>query len=430
MNMLEKMSDFFENRLDGYDEHMLTNIESAREFYPFTAECLPIGGDCRILDLGCGTGLELEYYFALNPTARVTGIDLSQGMLDALSAKFESKDITLVCDSYFAVPLGENVFDSAVSVESLHHFTMDEKIPLYGKLCKAIKNGGYFILTDYFALSDEEERMHRDAFVALKTDQDIRDGEFYHYDTPLTVAHEIEALTAAGFTSVEMLKNWGSTYTLRASRSKVLNITNGDCFNHYFLSKFGGEAVPFCEAMMDGDTVSDIYSHEFIELRSKELGVSAEEYKTKMHVKTASLENYSELRLWFGKDTFCQTNLLTLLAYLEQIKYGGQVFLNYIDDENFEVLEKNIPVTLGSYKKLYEDILIAKKHPTDLGVLDTDAIKLYFDYLSDNGTLAKLVRENSDKDDLALICILLENSKAYGLSDIQAEKLIKKYRIQ
>ena len=28
---------------------------------------------------------------------------------------------------------------------------------------------------------------------------------------------------------------------------KVLNITNGDCFNGYFISRFGGVAVPFCE---------------------------------------------------------------------------------------------------------------------------------------------------------------------------------------
>ena len=218
--MLERMSEFFEARLDGYDEHMLTNIESAREFYPFTAECLPKANSCRVLDLGCGTGLELEYYFVLEPTARVTGIDLSQGMLDALSAKFAGKDITLVCGSYFDEPLGDGVFDAAVSVESLHHFTQKEKIPLYEKLCKAIKDGGYFILTDYFALSDEEEQMHRDNLAALKREQGITDGEFYHYDTPLTVAHEVEALTAAGFSSVEVLKNWGATYCLMAKAKK------------------------------------------------------------------------------------------------------------------------------------------------------------------------------------------------------------------
>ena len=76
--MLEKMSDFFESRLDGYDEHMLTNIESANEFYPFTAKQLPATGNCRVLDLGCGTGLELEAYYEWNPSVKVTGIDLSR----------------------------------------------------------------------------------------------------------------------------------------------------------------------------------------------------------------------------------------------------------------------------------------------------------------------------------------------------------------
>ena len=71
-DMLERMSEFFEKRLNGYDEHMLTNIKSAREFYPFTAECLPKANGCRVLDLGCGTvyrkfvlqGIQ-RYFFAV-----------------------------------------------------------------------------------------------------------------------------------------------------------------------------------------------------------------------------------------------------------------------------------------------------------------------------------------------------------------------------
>ena len=39
------------------------NIESADEFYPYTAKQLPTTENCHILDLGCGTGLELEEYF-------------------------------------------------------------------------------------------------------------------------------------------------------------------------------------------------------------------------------------------------------------------------------------------------------------------------------------------------------------------------------
>ena len=137
-------------------------------------------------------------------------------MLTELQRKFVGKNITLILDSYFDVPLGENVFDAAVSVESLHHFTKEEKIPLYAKLHTALKENGYFILTDYFSLSDDEEEMHRQNLIALKAEQGITDDEFYHYDTPLTVKHEIEALLEAGFSNVEVLNHWGATYTVKA----------------------------------------------------------------------------------------------------------------------------------------------------------------------------------------------------------------------
>lgn len=214
--MLEKMSEFFENRLEMYDEHMLTEIEGADEFYPFTANQLPKEKNAQILDLGCGTGLELEFCFSINPTAKITGIDLSKGMLEALSQKFPDKNITLICGSYFDVPFGESRFDGAVSVESLHHFTKEEKIPLYKKLYKSLKINGYFILTDYFCKTEEEEVLYRNILLDLKKEEGISDDEFYHYDTPLTVEHETEALKEAGFSSVEVLGKWENTYTLKA----------------------------------------------------------------------------------------------------------------------------------------------------------------------------------------------------------------------
>lgn len=216
--MLEKMGEFFDNRLTGYDEHQLTCIESAKEFYPFTADLLPKMPGVSILDLGCGTGLELGYYFEINPSAKVTGIDLAPGMLSALRAKFPERKLELIQGSYFDVPFGVEKYDAAVSVESLHHFTKAEKIPLYRKVREALKLGGYFILTDYFSLSDEEEQAHRRELQRLKAEQGIADEEFYHYDTPLTVEHEMEALIEAGFFKVERLGSWGATCALRAAR--------------------------------------------------------------------------------------------------------------------------------------------------------------------------------------------------------------------
>ena len=216
--MLEKMSEFFEKRLSGYDEHMLTEIEGAGEFYPYTASLLPKSPGCMILDLGCGTGLELEEYFKINPTARITGIDLSEAMLKALSAKFEDNELNLICGSYFDTKLGNGVFDAAVSVESLHHFTKEQKLKLYRRLKDSLKPKGYFVLTDYFAESEELEAEYFNTFAVLKREQGINDDDFYHYDTPLTVEHEIAVLKQAGFSEIVVKRNWGATYTLVSMR--------------------------------------------------------------------------------------------------------------------------------------------------------------------------------------------------------------------
>ena len=214
--MLEEMAAFFENRLDGYDAHMLDHIHGAREFYPFTASCLSKMPDAHILDLGCGTGLELEWFFRENPTAAVTGIDLSEGMLDELKRKFPNHAIKLLCGSYFDLPLGEKVYDAAVSVESLHHFTKEEKTGLYAKLHSALKDRGYLILTDYFAASEEEEQSLRSELLHQKAQQGVSEEASFHFDTPLTVQHEIEALENAGFRNIRVLRSWGATSTIKA----------------------------------------------------------------------------------------------------------------------------------------------------------------------------------------------------------------------
>lgn len=216
--MLEEMAAFFAARLEGYDDHMRQTIEGAAQFYPYTAALLPQAGDAHILDLGCGTGLELEAYFQQGGAAAVTGIDLSAEMLDALRQKLPGQRLTLVQGSYFTLPLGEGRYDAAVSVESLHHFPARQKADLYRRLCCALKPGGYFVLTDYFAASDAQEAQYFADLQQLKAAQGLPDGAFYHYDTPLTVAHETEALYDAGFATVEDLCHWGATHTLRAAR--------------------------------------------------------------------------------------------------------------------------------------------------------------------------------------------------------------------
>ena len=216
---LEKMEAFFAARIDGYDAHMKRDIEGASGFYAYTASLLPLAGGSRVLDLGCGTGLELEEYFALNPGAAVTGIDLSEAMLNVLKAKFPGKNLTLIRASYFDVPLGTRLYDATVSVESLHHFPAVMKASLYGRLHSALGEKGVFVLTDYFAESEETEKEYFQNLAALKKEQGLSDDAFYHYDTPLTVEHETDLLRHAGFRNVRVMKQWGeSTCTVLACK--------------------------------------------------------------------------------------------------------------------------------------------------------------------------------------------------------------------
>ena len=44
---LEKMNDFFAARIDGYDEHMLKNVEGCAAAYTELSKCLP--KNCKTL---------------------------------------------------------------------------------------------------------------------------------------------------------------------------------------------------------------------------------------------------------------------------------------------------------------------------------------------------------------------------------------------
>ena len=60
----EEMADFFDRRADTYDDHQRENIEYFDLIYESISSCVTkTKSKVRILDIGCGTGLELEGIF-------------------------------------------------------------------------------------------------------------------------------------------------------------------------------------------------------------------------------------------------------------------------------------------------------------------------------------------------------------------------------
>lgn len=202
MDRLEKMADFFTARLAEYDEHMLSCVEGCREGYKEMARLVPENAK-TLLDLGCGTGLELAEIFKRVPNIEVTGIDLTKAMLEKLKEKYEGKSLRLICGDYFAVPFGKG-FDCAVSFQTMHHFRKDKKLELYKKLYNALAQGGVYIECDYMVTSQALEDLYFSEYDRKKKEQGLADDEYFHYDTPCTVDNQLSLLRQAGFNNVKM----------------------------------------------------------------------------------------------------------------------------------------------------------------------------------------------------------------------------------
>ncbi len=202
--VLERMSDFFTVRVDGYDEHMINDVEGCKEGYIKMASLIPRSTE-TILDLGCGTGLELQEIYKRFPNVSVVGIDLTQAMLDRLSQKYHNKKIKLICGNYFDVDLGEGIFDTAISFQTMHHFPHADKVRLYRKIHKALKQDGVYIECDYMVTEQSVEDELFSLNARLRRELNIPDGELYHFDTPCTIDNQIEMFKKAGFSSSEMV---------------------------------------------------------------------------------------------------------------------------------------------------------------------------------------------------------------------------------
>jgi tRNA (cmo5U34)-methyltransferase len=215
---LEEMSSFFNTRVDGYEEHMLKELAGSGDYIE-VAKLIPPTKGLKLLDLGCGTGLELDEIFGVNPTVQVTGIDLAEKLLERLGQKHAARksQLNLVLGNYFEYDFGKNTFDVALSVQTLHHFSYEEKIGLYKRINAALKPDGFYIEADYIAPTQEFEDLHFTENRRIRAEQGIKEG-FYHYDTPCTVENQISMLKKAGFNKVEKIRQHDNCAILKASK--------------------------------------------------------------------------------------------------------------------------------------------------------------------------------------------------------------------
>lgn len=210
----EEMSAFFAKRLAHYEEVHLGNWG---ELYGHIADFFDEGLEA-LLDIGCGTGLELEAVYRRFPEVRTVGIDLSRDMLEKAREKFAGKRFQGIEADYFVHPFPGGAFDAALSFETLHHFPFEKKGKIYEKLFQTLKKDGYYIECDYVACCQEEEDLCRERLARARRKSALPEDVFLHIDTPLTLEHQTELMERAGF-RVRVLHQNGGTVVFRADKA-------------------------------------------------------------------------------------------------------------------------------------------------------------------------------------------------------------------
>lgn len=221
---MESMSDFFTTRIEGYEEHMLEHVPGCRSGYRLMAESVPSGAK-RLLDLGCGTGLELDEIFRIHPTLHVVGVDLTPAMLDRLRSKHGGRDLHLILGNYLGMDFGESQYDVAVSFQTMHHFTHDEKRRLYARLHRCLAPSGLYIECDYMVAAQAEEDRCFAEKKRILAGADLE--EIVHYDTPCTVENQIRLLSESGFACVERIWREENTTMLIACKDASIGTASG-----------------------------------------------------------------------------------------------------------------------------------------------------------------------------------------------------------
>lgn len=122
-----------------------------------------------ILDVGCGTGLDLQAYKDMG-FSKLFGIDPSEKSL-VEARKNISEKIKLNVGTFEEIPYKDNFFDVVISRHALH-YSKDIQSSIK-EVCRVLKKGGKFIAIVSHPLADSQESVDEDNNVLVS----LFDGE-------------------------------------------------------------------------------------------------------------------------------------------------------------------------------------------------------------------------------------------------------------
>jgi hypothetical protein len=215
-------------------------------------------------------------------------------------------------------------------------------------------------------------------------------------------------------------------------REQTLHILSGQAMYDYFKKTHFLEdemIVPFNEAMCFGYISDELFTQEFVEKRAMVHDVTTEKYTeiTLKPLEPLFSKDFTHMEMWFDADMFCQINILTILAWLDQQGHKNTINLHIVGDM-FEPLESYSLMAEG-YDAIFKQVLIHKTMPHSIHPEPLKrGVELYTAYLSKESNLMLYIKEHQNVSEKELVYALIENFKEYGLGDLQYLELIRNIR--
>jgi len=217
-------NDFFSDR-DQYnsqtqDEKHLNAIIHALEID---------NSDCRVLDIGTGTGYLAFEIAKRYKNADVTGLDIVEKTLrinQDKAMKQKIKNLDFISYDGLKFPFVDNLFDVIVTRYALHHFP-DIKNS-FSEIARVLKKGGKLLIADPIPAKNDNVRFV-DEYMKLKPDGHVR---FYTEDELIKYANEVNLTFDNSF---QTQITFPRTYDYGESYLKLLNSYDKNIVNQYNL---------------------------------------------------------------------------------------------------------------------------------------------------------------------------------------------------
>lgn len=136
------------------DEYDRIAAEYDRRWRPYldatlagVLDAVTLAGDETILDVPCGTGELVQRLLARWPRLRITGADLSPGMLARAKAKNSGQSVHWVEADVASLPFSDKQFDWVTCANSFHYFRKPGAA--LRELQRILAPGGTLVLVDW-----------------------------------------------------------------------------------------------------------------------------------------------------------------------------------------------------------------------------------------------------------------------------------------